>query len=239
MYWVLRDSKIIFLPWNQTVLLRTRERKKHEQGMGEGNCLGCCEEKQVGGDVQGTAVKIFERRHFGLSHCFGVGACQRCFPPPAPKVTVEKEDCEGIGGFGLCGCVWSTWRNCSACPLPRRMCCPSRFICHYLPGVMAPLCSAHNADNVACFPEWEICWKWRQLARLLFSFGCWICLLNTVILPLCPNRQMLSGCVCWNVVRLNIRGGWCRLLVQHRSKLGHIGSINFNKSCSILAIQSD
>lgn len=56
---------------------------------------------------------------------------------------------------------------------------------------------------------------------------------------LCPNRQMLSGCVCWEVVRLHIQGSWCRLLVQRRSKLSYIGSINLSKSCSVLTIQSD
>lgn len=155
--WVLRDSKIIFLPWNQIVLLRTRERKKHKQGMGEGNCLGCWEEKQVRGDLQGTAVKIFERRHFGLSHCFGVGACQS--PSPPPKLLWKRRTVKALVGLD----------SVAVCEAPGETVQPVlclegcvvllSVICHYLPGVMAPLCSAHNADNVACFPGWEMCWK--------------------------------------------------------------------------------
>lgn len=184
-------------------------------------------ERHVGGDSQGRVVKFSERRHFVLLHCWGL-----------QNVTVENEDCEDIDGFGLW--LWgkqekllslsSAQKEVFSFPVPPAM----LSWCH---GASV-LSTQFRWQHVDCFPMGEMCWGCRQLARLLFSFWCWICLLNTVILPLCPADK---GCLVAYAGGGEVQhsGGWCRLPVQQRSKVSHIGSIKLNKSCSVLTIQSD
>lgn len=103
------------------------------------------------------------------------------------NVTVENEDCEDVDGFGpwLWGkhlekllSLSSAQKEVFSFPVP-----PATLSwCH---GTSV-LSTQFRHQHVGCFPVWEMCWERRQLARLLFSFWCWICLLNTVILPLYP-----------------------------------------------------
>lgn len=90
----------------------------------------------------------------------------------------------------------------------------------FLPGATVPLWLGHNANASV----------W------VFSMFSWGKMYWNSYFPFAPTDTCSPVAY---AQRLNVLGSWCWLLVQHGSKLCHIGCISISKSCSVLTIQHD
>lgn len=94
----MRDSTIIFLP---EIRLYYSEPGKGENASGNRRRVVLGGKKQVGGESQGRVVNFLERRHFVLSHCWGL----------SKMLLWKMRTVKTLMVLGS-GCGGGTWKNC-------------------------------------------------------------------------------------------------------------------------------